>query len=127
MPSALPTFIYFNKTKLKWLLFVSIVFDLGGIVCTTINPGSPWSFTPHFFTKFSFLGVLIFAFGLYWGYAMIKKLSDNEPVITIDDEGIKRREGKVIPWRDVERIEIEESTIAMATIPIISTATWCRC
>ena len=108
MPSTLPTSIYYSKGKLRLLLFVSIIFDLGGIFCTTINPDGPWSFSPHLLSKYGILGILVLAFGLYWGYAMIKKLGDNDPVIIVDGEGIKRRDKEIIPWQDVERIEIRE-------------------
>jgi hypothetical protein len=110
MSTTLPTFIYYSKGKLRLLLFVSIVFDLGGIFCTTINPNGPWSLTPHLLTKYTFMGLLALAFGLYLGYAMIKKLWDNEPVIIIDNEGIKLRQGRIIPWEDVERVEIQKFT-----------------
>lgn len=107
MTTTLPTSIYYSKGKLRLLLFVSIVFDMLGIFCTTDNPGSAWSFTPHLLTKFGLIGLLVLALGLYLGYAMIKKLGDNDPVIIVDADGIRLRD-KIVHWQDIERVEILE-------------------
>ncbi|HVS91878.1 MAG TPA: STM3941 family protein [Mucilaginibacter sp.] len=108
MSSTLPVYIYYSKRKLLLLVFVSFVFDLLGLWCTTINPGQPWSLSLHPFSKYGLIGILVLIGGLCIGYVYIKKMKDNDPVITIDNEGIKRRKGKTIYWQDIESIEIQQ-------------------
>lgn len=80
------TVIYYSRITIIFLLIIYIALNFLGI---------------YFLNKKEYLGLLFLGSGLYLTYHQIKKLRDKSPQISINSEGIKLKDEKLVKWKNI--------------------------
>lgn len=89
------TLIFYSKGSLMFLLAVSTVLISLGI---------------YFVCHEKYFALFLLGFGLYMAYDNIKKLRDNDPQITINDQGIKLKNEKLVSWKRIHNDRVFTQT-----------------
>ncbi|MBF4518812.1 hypothetical protein IRZ71_20850 [Flavobacterium sp. ANB] len=80
------TLIFYSKNTLIFLLIISL-----GLISLGV----------YFLWEKEYFAIFISAFGFYMAYEQIKKLSDNDPQIIINDKGIQLKNKKLKSWSKI--------------------------
>ena len=109
MPQIEPIEIYYSKKAYGFGLFAVVVIFCVGICMLTIVQNGARDFTPHLFTQYGGIGLLLIALGVLLGYVYQKKLRITAPALIIDDEGltINNKKQTILSWGKIDRIEVK--------------------
>jgi hypothetical protein len=105
MPDSVPPLVIITpRRKLVFLAVVSALFAVMGIVVIILAPTKPLNLIVGF-GAFGF-------FGVGGGYALTKQWRRTR-VLSADDSGVRIGRGPLVPWKDVDRVGSNSTTLGI--------------